>query len=83
MEEKRGKTWTAKKYEKVDGGRRQTLSPTLGVKSSETGRVPWVWLESVIRCVSQTVHSAGQDLVNDEGTLSFGLEFVLFLVWQA
>ena len=64
----------------MDRGRRRTLSPALGVESSETGCVPWVWLESVIRCVSQTVRAAGQDLVDDEGTLPLGLEFVLFLI---
>ena len=59
------------------------MSPALGVESSEAGCVPWVRLESVVRCVSQTVCSAGQDLVDDEGTFPFGLEFVLFLVRQA
>ena len=67
----------------MDGRRKRTLSPALGVKSSVAGRVPWVWLESVIRCISQTVRSAGQDLVDDEGAFPFGLEFVLFLVRQA
>ena len=62
---------------------RRTPSPTLGVKSSETGCIPWVGLQSVILCVPQTVRSAGQDLVDDEGTLPFELEFVLFLVRQA
>ena len=71
------------KYKKVDGGVRRTLSLALGVESSETGCVPWVRLESVVRCISQTVCSAGQDLVDDEGTFPFGLEFVLFLVRQA
>ena len=63
----------------MDRGRRRTQSPALGIESSETGCVPWVWLESVIRCISQTVCSAGQDMVDDEGTFPFGLEFVLFL----
>ena len=52
----------------------------LGVESSYTGCVPWVWLESVIRCVSQTVCPAGQDLVDDEGTFPFGFELVLLLL---
>ena len=40
------------KCKKVDGGVRRTLSPALGVESSETGCVPWVRLESVVRCVT-------------------------------
>ena len=66
----------------MDGGVRRTLSPALGVESSETGCIPWVRLESVVQCVSQTVCSASQDLVDDEGTFPFGIEFVLFLVRQ-
>ena len=79
MREKR-ETKRQLKYKNLDGGRGRTLSPALGIESSEAGCVPWVRLESVIRCASQTVCSAGQDLVNDEGTFPFGLEFVLFLV---
>ena len=67
----------------MDTGRRRTQSPVLGIESSETGCVPWVWLESVIRCISQTTRSTGQDLVDDKGTFPFGLEFVLFLDRQA
>ena len=66
--------------QKMDRGRRQTQSPALGIESSEMGRVPWVRLESVIRCISQAVRSTSQDLVNYEGTFPLGLEFVLFLV---
>ena len=55
----------------------------LGVESSEMGCVPWVRLESVIRCISQMVRSTSQDLINYEGTFPFGLEFVLFLVRQS
>ena len=40
------------KCKKVDGGVRRTLSPALGVQSLETGCVPWVRLESVVRCVA-------------------------------
>ena len=65
----------------MDRGRRRTQSPALGIESSETGGVPWVRLESVIRCISQAVCPASQDLVNYEGTFPLGLEFVHFLVW--
>ena len=71
------------KCKNLNGGRGRTLSPALGIESSEAGCVPWVRLESVIRCISQTVRSTSQDLVDYEGTLPFGLEFVLFLVRQA
>ena len=64
----------------MDRGRRQTQSPALGIESLETGGVPWVQLESVIRRISQAVRSASQDLVDYEGTFPLGLEFVLFLV---
>ena len=60
--------------------RRQTLSSALGVESSESGRVPWVRLESVIRCTVQTVRSSGENFINDEGTLPLGLELVLVLL---
>ena len=36
----------------LDGGRGRTLNPALGVESSEAGCVPWVRLESVVRCIS-------------------------------
>ena len=64
----------------MDRGRRRTQSLALGIESSETGCVPWVQLESVIRCIPQAVRSTSQDLVNYEGTFPLGLEFVLFLV---
>ena len=64
----------------IDGGRRRTQNPVLGVESSETGCVPWVRLESVTRCISQAVRSTSQDLVNYEGTFPLGLELVLFLL---
>ena len=67
----------------MDRERRQTQSPALGIESSETGGVPRVRLESVIRRISQAVRPTSQDLVDYEGTLPFGLEFVLFLVGQA
>ena len=54
-----------------------------GVESSEPGRVPWVRLESTSRCIPQSIHSTGQNLVNNEGTFPFGLELVLFLIRQA
>ena len=60
--------------------RRRTLSSVLGVESSESGRVPWVRLESIIRCIAQTVRSSGEDFINDEGTLPLGLELVLTLL---
>ena len=64
----------------MDRGRRQTQSPALGIESSKTGGVPWVWLESVIRRISQAVRSTSQDLVDYEWTFPLGLEFVLFLI---
>ena len=42
---------------KMDRGRRRTQSPALGIESSETGGVPRVRLESVIRRISQAVRS--------------------------
>ena len=41
-----------KVYIKMERGRRRTHSPALGIESSETGCVPWVRLESVIRRIS-------------------------------
>ena len=52
----------------------------LGIESSESGRVPWVRLESVVRGVAQTVRSSSENFINDEGTLPLGLELVLFLL---
>ena len=43
------KRWSIIKKERV---RRQTLSSALGVESPESGRVPWVRLESVIGCIT-------------------------------
>ena len=71
------------KCKNLDGGRGRTLSPALGIESSEAGCVPWVRLESVVRRISQTVRSAGQDLIDNEGAFPFGFELVLFLVRQA
>ena len=65
--------------QKMDRGR----GPVLGVESSEPGRVPWVRLESISRCIPQSVRSTGQNLVNNEGSFPFGLELVLFLIRQA
>ena len=48
--------------------RRRTLSLALGVESSESGHVPWIRLESVIRCIAQTIRSSGENFINDEGT---------------
>ena len=59
--------------------RRRTLRSALGVESLESGRVPWVRLESVIRCIVQTVRSSGENFINDEGTLPLGFELVLLL----
>ena len=69
--------------QKMDRGRRRTQSPALGIESSETGGIPWVRLESVIRRISQAVRPASQDLVDYEWTFPLGLEFVLFLIRQA
>ena len=69
--------------QKMDRGRRRTQSPALGIESSETGGVPRVRLELVIRRISQAVCSTSQDLVNYEGTFPLGLQLVLFLVWRA
>ena len=61
--------------------KRRTLGSALGIESLESGRIPWVRLESVIRCVAQTVRSSGENFINDEGTLPLGLELALFLLW--
>ena len=82
-EREREEKCKTEKYIKMHRGRRRTQSPVLGIESSETSCIPWVWLESVIRCVSQAVRSTSQDLVNYEGTFPLGLEFILFLVRQA
>ena len=60
--------------------RRRTLGSALGVESPESGRVPWVWLEFVIRCTAQMVRSSGEDFIDDEGTLPLGFELVLLLL---
>ena len=70
-------------YKKLTEVRRRTHSPELGVEPSESGCVPWVWLESIVRCIPQAVRAIGQNLVDNEGTFPFGLEFVLFLIRQA
>ena len=62
------------------GRRKQTWSSELGVESLESGRVPWVRLESVIGCIAQTVRSSGENFINDEGTLPLGFELVLLLL---
>ena len=67
----------------MDRGRRRTQSLVLGVESSETGGVPRIRLESVIRRISQAVRPTSQDLVDYEWTFPLGLEFVLFLIRQA
>ena len=59
--------------------RRRTLSSALGVESLESGRVAWVWLESVIGCITQAVRSSGENFINDEGTLPLRFELVLLL----
>ena len=40
------------KCKNLNGGRGRTLSPALGIESSEAGCVPWVRLELVIRRIS-------------------------------
>ena len=60
------------------GGR--TLGPALGVESSESGRVPWVRLESVIGCITQAVRSSSENFINNEGTLPLRFELVLLLL---
>ena len=67
----------------MDKGRGRTEGPALGVESSEPSHVPWVRIESISRCIPQSVRSTGQNLVNNEGTFPFGLELVLFLIQQA
>ena len=62
------------------GRRRRTNSSALGVESPESGRVPWVRLESVIGCIMQEAHSSGENFVNNEGTLPLRFELVLLLL---
>ena len=57
----------------MDRGRRRTQSLTLGIESSETGCVPWVWLESVIRCISQAVRSPVRTWSTMKGPSHLGL----------
>ena len=54
VEKKKDKQKAAEVKEKKIWTRRKgrTLSPALGIESSEAGCVPWVRLESVVRCVS-------------------------------
>ena len=61
--------------------RRRTLGSALGVESPESGRIPWVWLESVIGCIMQAVRSSGENFINNEGTLPLRFELVLLLLW--
>ena len=67
----------------MDRVRRRTQSSALGIKSSESGRIPGVRLQVIVCRVTHAVRSSGENFVNDEGTLPLGLEFVLFLLWQA
>ena len=67
----------------ITRGRRRTQSLALGIISSESGRVPGVRLESVIRCTAHMVRSSGENFINDEGTLPLGFELVLLLLWEA
>ena len=78
--EKKDKQKAAEVKKNWTGGKGQTLSPAQGIESSEAGCVPWVRLESVVRCMLQTVRSASENFVNDEGPLPFWLELVLFLL---
>ena len=63
------------------GVRRRTLSSALGVESPESGRAPWVRLESVIGCITPALRSSGENFINNEGTLPLGFELVLLLLW--
>ena len=63
--------------------RRRTLDSVLGVEFPESGRVPWVRLESVIRGVAQMVCPSGENFINDEGTLPLGFELVLLILGEA
>ena len=62
------------------GERRRTLGSALGVESPESGRVPWLRLESVIGCIPQAVRSSGENFINNEGTLPLRFELVLLLL---
>ena len=68
---------------KEAGVRTRTLSSALGVESPESGRVPWVWLESVIGCITQAVRSSSENFINNEGTLPLRFELVLLLLRYA
>ena len=54
----------------------------LGVEFSESCGIPRVRLEAIVRCITQAVRSSNEHLIYDEGTLSLGLEFFLFLFWE-
>ena len=83
---KKGKSVRKEKKErgrsiiKRAGARRRTLSSALGVESPESGRVPWVRLESIIRCITQSVRSSGGNFINNEGTLPLRFELVLLFL---
>ena len=55
----------------------------LCVESSEPSSVPRVRLEAIIRCIAKAVGSSSENFIDNEGTLSFGLELVLLLLWWA
>ena len=78
--ERRRREMQDRKY--IKNGQRKETNIESGARHRifRDGLVPWVRLESVIRCISQAVRSTSQDLVNYEGTFPLGLEFVLFLV---
>ena len=57
------------------------MCPDLGVESSESGSVPWVRLQAIVRCIAKAIGSSSENFIYNEGTLPFGLELVLFLLW--
>ena len=59
------------------------MSSALGVESSESGRVPWVRLESGIGWITQAVRSSGENFINNEWTLPLRFELVLLLLRYA
>ena len=45
--------------------------------------IPWIWLEAIIRCITKAVGSSCENFIDNEGTLPFWFELVLFLLWEA
>ena len=50
---------------------------------SQPSCIPWVWFEAIVRRVAEAVRPAREYLVDYEGTLPFGRQLMLLLLWEA